>query len=192
MFGLFFYFQPKNNQKSNFLVISGSSLHFCNWCSKFFNQIRINNIFQIRGEKTQKTARFFKNKVKFVSFRTKWSCCLIQPACTQWNHLVEKLQTCAFISNLDIIVCIYLIIIFIFQNLKQRLCEINLKCEVPICLMLYVELFIYITFWIVHPYGAVFDCWWKGVSHLVWYLALKVVKQLACHTTSDTEPQYVQ
>ena len=72
MFGLnIFSSTQKIKQKSNFLVISGSSLHFLSRCSKFFSKKRIHNTFQIRIEKTQ-TTRFFNNEDKFVDFRTKW------------------------------------------------------------------------------------------------------------------------
>ena len=72
MFGLNIFSTQIIKQKSNFLVISGSSLHFLSRCSKFFSKKRIHNTFQIRVEKTQ-TTRFFKNEDKFVDFRTKWS-----------------------------------------------------------------------------------------------------------------------
>ena len=56
------YFQPQNNQKNNFLGISGSSLHFFDWRSKFIFEKRIRNTFQIRGDKTQKQQNSLKTK----------------------------------------------------------------------------------------------------------------------------------
>ena len=45
--------------------ISGSSLHFLNWCSKFFFEKRTHNTFQIRQwRQHQETTKFFKNKSK--------------------------------------------------------------------------------------------------------------------------------
>ena len=45
------------------MIICGSSLHFFNLCCKFFRDKRIHNIFQVRGEKTQRQQSFLKTKL---------------------------------------------------------------------------------------------------------------------------------
>ena len=79
-----FYCQPKNKTENNFLVISGSSLHFSNLCCKFFCEKSINNTFQIYGEKTQRQVSF-KTKLKWINFRTNWI--------VLENHILKKQNT---------------------------------------------------------------------------------------------------
>ena len=73
MFGLNKHiFNQKIKQKSNCLVISGSSLYFFNRCSKFFGQKRPHNSFLIREEMTQRQQDTWKLKLNSSIFRTKW------------------------------------------------------------------------------------------------------------------------
>ena len=82
MFGLRILSTQKNKQKNYFLDISGSSLHFLKWCSKFFPEKRIHNTFQIRGEKTQRQQDSLKTKLSI--FVWNGSFCPIQ------NHILKK------------------------------------------------------------------------------------------------------
>ena len=72
-----------------FLDISGSSLHFFKWCSKFFSEKRIHYTFQFLGEKTQRQQDSLKTKLLSI-FACNGSCCPIQ------NHILKKQNAVKF------------------------------------------------------------------------------------------------